>query len=40
MRTIKINLDDEVFNALEKAKKESGLSWEKFIIKSVDIEVK
>ena len=40
MRVIKINLDDKVFNELEKAKLESGLSWEKFIINSVIVEDK
>ena len=40
MRTIKINVDDDVFSALEQAKEKSGLAWDKFIINSVNIEVK
>lgn len=38
MRTIKINLEDEVFKVLEEAKERSGLAWDKFIIKSIVVE--
>jgi len=40
MRHIKIYLEDDVFNGLEKEKKDSGLTWEQFIVQSVWANVK
>lgn len=36
MKTINVYFDDEIYKVLEDLKKESGLSWRKFIIKCVE----
>ena len=35
MRHLKITFEDDVFDGMEALKKKAGLTWEKFIIKSV-----